>query len=528
MKRTKTTSFLLELPLRVDAGQAHRLPAHLEVARCFYNAVLGEANKRLHRMRADPAWQAARALSCSQKQERQAAFSRVRQQYGFSEYALHEYAKALRKSWIADHLDSTMGQTLATRAYQAVNRVCLGKAKKVRFKSKSRGMDSVEGKRNDTGMRFLLQRPEEGNAGWLLWGEDRIPALIEWNDPVVQHGLRQRIKYVRLIRRKASSPQARGTDSEGNRYGVQLILEGIPYQKPKNQAGTDTIGLDIGPSSVAIFPHQGKVQLKTFCEELKLDSRKKRRLERKMDRQRRANNPQNYDEKGRMKKQGRHRLCWKNSHGYLLTQRQHARAERKLAAHRKSLHGKLVNDLVRVGNHIQVEKTSFKGWQKLYGKSVALRAPGMFVAHSKRIVAKTGGTLREVGTHKTKLSQYCHGCQTYVKKPLSQRWHHCACGIGPVQRDLYSAFLLAYLQTTDTTPSIAQQDWGGAEPRLVAAMECLKQRAKEGHTVPQSFGITGAGARRPKSPVPNRQEPIFLYRRGRLEALEMGQEPSRL
>jgi len=529
MKRSTTPTFLLELPLRADAGQASRFCAHLEVARCFYNALLGEARKRLQQMRADPAWQEARSLARSQKQARQATFAHLRHQYGFSEYGLHAYAKAARQSWLSDHLDSTMAQTLATRAYQAVNRVCLGKARKVRFKSRGRGLDSVEGKRNDTGMRFLLQKPEAGiGGGWLLWGEDRIPALIDWTDPLVRHGLSQPIKYVRLIRRRASSSHAKGADGEGNRFYVQLVLKGTPYQKPKNQAGSDTIGLDIGPSSLAVFSRQGMVQLKAFCEELQPDQRKKRRLERKMERQRRATNPENYDEQGRVHKHGRHRLTWKHSQGYLAIRRRHAMAERKLAAHRKSLHGKLVNDLVRVGTHIQIEKTSFQSWQKLYGKSVALRAPGMFVAHLKRTVAKTGGTLREVATPSTRLSQYCHGCQAYVKKPLSQRLHLCGCGIGPVQRDLYSAFLLAYLTATETIPSIAQEDWEGAEPRLLAAMECVQQRAREGQWVPRSFGITGARARRPKSLVPNRQEPIFLYRQGRLEALELGQELPRL
>jgi hypothetical protein len=246
MKRSTTPTFLLELPLCADAGQAVRLRAHLEVARCFYNALLGEARKRLQQMRADPAWQAARSLARDQKQ---AAFAHLRQQYGYTEYGLHAYAKAARQSWLADHLDSTMAQTLATRAYQAVNRVCLGKARMVRFKSRGRGLDSVEGKRNDTGMRFLLQKPEAGNgSGWLLWGEDRIPALIDWTDPLVRHALSQPIKYVRLIRRKASSSHAKGADSEGKRFFVQLVLRGTPYQKLKNQAGSDTIGLDIGPS----------------------------------------------------------------------------------------------------------------------------------------------------------------------------------------------------------------------------------------------------------------------------------------
>jgi hypothetical protein len=55
MKRTKTPTFLLELPLAVTGGQAKHLPAHFEAARCLYNALLDEALARLHRMWADPA-----------------------------------------------------------------------------------------------------------------------------------------------------------------------------------------------------------------------------------------------------------------------------------------------------------------------------------------------------------------------------------------------------------------------------------------------------------------------------------------
>ena len=53
--KTKTPTFLLELPLVADVGQAARLCAHLEAGRQFYNAVLSEGQRRLRRMRADPA-----------------------------------------------------------------------------------------------------------------------------------------------------------------------------------------------------------------------------------------------------------------------------------------------------------------------------------------------------------------------------------------------------------------------------------------------------------------------------------------
>ena len=70
-----------------------------------------------------------------------------------------------------------------------------------RFASLGRGMGSVEGKRNDTGMRFVLQQAVESNQGGLLWGEDHFPALIDWKDVEVAYGLRQGIKYAQLVRR---------------------------------------------------------------------------------------------------------------------------------------------------------------------------------------------------------------------------------------------------------------------------------------------------------------------------------------
>jgi hypothetical protein len=517
MKKSTTPTFLLELPLRVDRGQAKHLRAHFEAARCLYNALLGEAMKRLRAMRADAAWQEARAIPQAHKQERKEAFAQLRQAYGFSEYALHDFAKEANCAWIADHIDSMMAQTLATRAYHAVNRVCLGKAKKIRFKSKGRGLDSVENKWSKSGLRFVLQPPEKGNQGWLLWRKDLLLALIDWDDPVVCHGLKHPVKYARLIRRKASSPNAQGADIQGDRYYVQLILEGLPHRKPKHTVGTDVIGLDLGPSTIAIVPREGEAQLLPLCEELKPDTRAKRCLQRKLDRQRRANNTQNYDEKGRIKKRGKRRLVWKNSKGYLATRRRIAHKERELAAHRKSLHGRLVHQIIRRGNDIHTEKLSYKAWQKLYGKSVGRSAPGLLIDHLRRTVASTGGTLSEFPTRSTKLSQYCHGCRSYVKKPLSQRWHHCACGIGPVQRDLYSAWLAAHLEPANTIPSIAQDSWEGADLRLLAAIEALAQRAKEGQVLPRSVGIPRAGARLPQSLAPNRLE--LVYRRGRVEAL---------
>ena len=525
--KENTPTFLLELPLEVEAGQARRLRSHLEAGRQFYNAVLSEGQRRLRRMKADPAWGAAQALPRTRPLERRAAFSALRQQHGFSDYAFQGFAKELRVSWLADHLDAVLAQTLATRAYRALNRVCVGQARRVRFKSRGRGLASLENKRNDTGLRFVLQTPEEGHAGYLVWHDDQLGALIDWNDPVVKHGLDQPIKYARLIRRPASSPRAQGADREGDRYFVQLALRGVPYQKPKHEVGKDTIGLDLGPASIAIVPREAEARLDLLCAELRPDEQAIRRLQRQMDRQRRAANPEHYDEQGRVKKRGKGAARWKQSRGYQATRRRKASRERRLSAHRKSLHGRLVHQIVSVGNTILTEKISYQGWQKQYGRSVGLRAPGMLIAHLRRTVASTGGTLIEVPTRSTKLSQYCHGCSQMVRKPLSQRWHQCPCGIGPVQRDLYSAFLAAYLDPAEPIPSCAQYvvPWEGAEARLRAAHERVKERANEGQVVPRSMGIPRAGARLPQSRSEATPELLFLSRRGNVEAWKHRPEP---
>ncbi|MGZ6387584.1 MAG: AAA family ATPase, partial [Ktedonobacteraceae bacterium] len=94
-------------------------------------------------------------------------------------------------------------------------------------------------------------------------------------------------------------------------------------------------------------------------------------------------------------------------------------------------------------------------------------------------------------------------------------------------RDLYSAFLAAYLESENDLPSCARYKlpWEGAETRLRAAQERLLQRAKEGQVLPRSMGMPRARARQSESLSEPTQEPIFLLRRGRLEAWNDCSEP---
>ncbi len=475
MKHT-TPSFVLELPLETTPIQEKVILTRLEAGRQLYNACLGEALKRLDLITQSSKFQKIIILPAGE--ERTDKFKNLDKEYGFAEYALHDYVARIRDSWIKEHINSHIAQKIATRAFNAVQKKAFRIAKNVRFKGKNQ-FDTLEGKNNQTGL--ILRN------NTLYWSGLEIPCIIDENNDVIAYGLRpeHRIKYCRIVRRKINSK---------NRFYVQLILEGKPYQKPKNKIGTEEIGLDVGPCTIAIVGDT-KAELKQFCDELVPKQKEKRRLQRKQDRQRRANNPQNYNENGTVKK-GKKK--WKKSNHYKETSSKVAEIDRKLAVHRKSLHGHDQNVIISHGTTIKAEKIPYRAWQKLWGKSVLMRAPSMFMNGLKRKAENAGGSFKEIPTNTTKLSQVCHICGNTVKKPLSLRWHVC-CGID-MQRDLYSAFLAKCVDVSTGSLDIARARmlWQGLEPVLREAVSRVIQSANGGKIFPSSFGV---GRRQSGSPV---------------------------
>jgi transposase len=475
MASAKTDSFILELPLRVSPDQEKQMLARLDAARQVYNACLGECLKRLSLLRQSKAYHAAKKLS--KGRVRTQAFRDANEAIGFREYDLHAYAKQFNHCWIGEHLDINSIQKLATRAFGAAQQYGFGKRGRPRFKGRNQ-MDSVEGKTNKQGIRW--------RDPYVEWLGLRLEAIIDQDDAVIAHGLAARVKYVRLVRRKIAGR---------NRFYAQLVCEGRPYQKPQNHLGEGNVGLDIGPSTVATVGKQ-EAFLAQFCDELLPRYKETRRLQRTIDRQRRANNPDCYDERDRVIKGKRptHKSARQRR-----TEARLAELHRKQAAHRKSLHGRMVNRVLRMGDVFKLEKLSYRAFQRQYGRSVGMRGPGMFVAHLRRKAESAGASVVEFPTRTTRLSQTCHNCGTVVKKPLSQRWHVCDCGI-EAQRDLYSAFLAMYVEGDRLNAGQAREAWPGADALLRAALGRINEPASGG-SYPASFGLPGAGRRQSRSPV---------------------------
>lgn len=191
------------------------------------------------------------------------------------------------------------------------------------------------------------------------------------------------------------------------RIFAHITIEGLPKKKFKNDGtprysyGKGFIGCDIGPQSIA-YTSKEEVGLKNLAERgasIKTREQKEARILRKMDRSRRAMNPENYNDDGTIRKG---KKAWKKSNRY------------------KKLHSQ-------------------------YRNSIKNRCPGHFQAQAKAKFERTGGVYIEVPVT-YRASQYDHTCNKYIKKTLSQRMYELADGTR-VQRDWYSSFLMYCIGT---------------------------------------------------------------------------------
>lgn len=453
-------SFVHELILKTTLHDKKVLDIRLEMARMLYNAVLNEGFIRLKLIRESKIFQKAK------KTKDFKLYNEANKLYKFSDFDLQKFAiKTKNNCNIKDHLDTHVSQKIATRVYLALDRYRKKKGGKPRFKRENR-FSSIEGKSNQAGIRFKNNK--------LLYKKLILNPIFA-NDEIENHSLSCEIKYSRLIKRKVKDKIV---------WYLQLVLKGKPLIKNKNKSKNEIIGIDIGPSTIAMYQDNFSF-LDSFCNQLKPHHLKFKNLQRKIDRSLREVNPNNYNSDKTVKKGF---LTWVKSKSLKKNQSKLFEVFRKLKIFRKRLHGNLANKILIHGNIIRAEKLSYKSFQKSYGKSVGYRAPSMFMQILKRKAENAGGKVEDINTRLTCLSQICHNCLKKEKKSLNVRWHKCNCNIKPIQRDLYSAFLARFVENNILNIRKCQKHFPSAHLLLEQAILRLNQTAI-GKLRLSSFGL---------------------------------------
>lgn len=495
-KRKTTPSFITEIPLKASPAQTVALNKRFEAARQVYNACLGEGLKRLDLMRQSKSWQAARkmppgdsksknALKKRQAKDRGVAFNECWKSFDLQgKYSLQPYAQQFSRCWLGDHLGSQLIKAISSKAFVWIKEYALDpKRGRPRFKPYLTYNSAETGY---IGKEFLFEKANgEYTVSWLVgkvWDSQagkfgqkgpviQLETIIK-DDPVMRHGLSCRLKYVRLVRRELNGK---------TRFYAQLVNEGKPYQR--FTLGSGVVGLNVGPTTVAIVGPD-KAILKRLCESLKDNKAAERRLLRKIDRQRRANSPDNYNSDGGIKPRPQLKR-WEKSNRQRRTETKLREIRRRQREHRRSLHGQLINEILQMGDKIKLGKILYTSFQKVFGKSVGLRAPGMFVSRLRQKINDLGGLVDEFSTYSTKLAQLDHKTGQYEKKLPSQRWHNFADG-ERVQRGLYSAFLATCVEDDAVNIALADEQWVHIKPLLDAAIVDAKEEIEKR---PTSFGF---------------------------------------
>ena len=436
--------FIVQFPLKTEKYQEDILNKRFEIGRQIYNSLVNITQKRYREMIKTKTYRnLISQLSGDKKKDKSVwrQINDIRKQFDMSEYSFYKDVKGLQHHF-SKNIDSHTVQKIATSLWKAYEKLFYGNGKHIHYK-KYNSVNSLEGNTNKTGIRF--------RDGIILWNGLKIPVVIDYNNYYENQALKSEIAYCRLIRKFVRKKY---------KYYVQIVFKGTPPIKVDNETGEvkhyigeGDVGIDIGTSTIA-YSSATDVKILELADKVQNIENEKRRLLRKMDRSRRATNPNNYNEDGTIKKQ---KVVWNKSNHYLKYQNQLRELYRKQADVRKYQHECLANQIISLGDTIYVEKMNFKGLakrstkteknekgrfkrKKRFGKSIGNRAPSMLLQIIDRKLSYYGKSLIKIDTWSTKASQFNHFDGTYNKKKLSQRWNDFN-GVR-IQRDMYSAFLI--------------------------------------------------------------------------------------
>jgi putative transposase len=449
MAKISTPSFVLEFPLATNLSDEARLNKGMfEAAKRLRNTLLQEGLEMVQAIRNDPAWDLTRKMpkaDNAQRKSRGVEFSRIRKNHGFSDYDFQMRILTLRNNaGFSDRIGSAVVQKLATSVFRSLERYLLGLNGKPRFKGVKRPLHSIEGKTNKANLRWDSDTKELSlGRDWSIAGVMPNLAKDEW----FWSALQSPVKFCRIVRRAVGHK---------NRFYLQLVLEGHAPIKTsilsRLAAPEARAGIDIGPSNIG-WCSQTDAGFFKFCADVDAPQRLITNLQRKLDRQNRANNPENFDEKGRAK----NGVKWVKSTNQRQTESRLRSVQAHTAEKRINAHGRDINMLLGKARSFRHDNVSVKSLQKNYGRSVGARAPGHFMSELERKAERAGGSSKSINVRQLKTSQFDHSTGEFRKKKLSERWHTFGDGRGRVQRDVYSAFLaLHVVETVDADGVITE------------------------------------------------------------------------
>lgn len=488
--RAQTPSYVVSTKVQFSESIAKRLEKSLRISNSAYNEALSFGLKRFEALKRNSEYQkllearrpvAAKlaALKKAKKKDKDLtqqvkeyndALFELRKAYSLTEFELQKYLAQQRRKPGSPYQQFNAGeiQVIATEAYKTLEKVLFYQIKphKVRFRSKFDLDVSLRNRVNTTGTR--LEPSDKSGIAYRLYIHKAstfvdIPEKA-FNKYQQMSLLRsEKIKYVQIIRKTIRGKKV---------YYLQIVCQGFPPSKVTK--GEGVVGIDPGISTVAFASPTEVALVDLVPTTITRKEKLLKELDRNIERSQRVNNPECYDEYGKIKKGARFK---RPSNRQIRLRNRRRKVYRSLSEERKKLQGQLVNRLVSQASIIKMEELGVKGLQKRsrdirinpktnrpyskkrFGKAIFRAAPSSFKTALETRAFQLGIEFEVISPKDVKPSQYNHITQTFEKKPLSTRVYDLSDSYPGVQRDLYSAFLIGHIEKGHYQQAQLNQDF---------------------------------------------------------------------
>lgn len=513
--------FVAELPLMATLTDKHKLDRLFRCCNVMKNNLISYYTNQLKQLARTTAWkevqQNIRELYPKagtdkeidvQLKDSYKIKNALLKKYGFSQNDFQKRMKTYRKPY-EKIVHSHVAQNISDDVWGAFEKYFFGNGKEVHF-SPIDEFCTVSGKNNITGIYYY--------DGKVYIGQYKKKFSISVNFSKDKYlyetqAFRNEICLCKINRRMYPS---------GWTYLLQICFKGTPPVKVDpdtgellHPIGKGSVGHDIGPQTLASVGNN-KVSLVMLASDVDNIDKQLCRINRAMDRSRRATNPDMFDKDGVVVPKNKlpnelvnrfGNRVWKKSKRYKQLEQTHRYLYTLKKIQTIQAHQELANKLIAYGNQHYIEKMNWQALakkaketkttktgkyasKKRFGKSILNKSPASFIKVLQHTLSKQNGSLTEINTWAAKASQFDHTDKAFKKKHLSQRWAHLSNG-DQIQRDLYSAFLIQNINK-----ELNGFDQTMLEEKYICFKEmhddCIQHIKETAIKTPSSFGFSAA------------------------------------
>jgi len=458
--RAQTSSYVVSVKLKLTESVENRLEKTFRIASSAYNEALSFGLRRFENLKQNSRYQELLELRKNknhQVKEYNKELFKMQKMYSLTEFGLSARLSKQRKKPNSPYQQLNSGelQVIAGQAYKTLEKVIFYqiKSSSIRFRSKYDLNVSYRNRVNITGTRIIpSDRKDYAYRLYIHKSTTFVDIPIKAFNNHQQTSLlkSEKIKYVQIIRKTIRGKYV---------YILQIVCQGFPLTKVKR--GVGTMGIDPGISTVAYVSKTSLALVDLIPKDVNRKEKLMRYLDRAIERSRRVNNPNCYNNNSTIKKGSKFKHP---SNRQVRLQVRRIKSYRSLSEERKKIQGQLVNHLVSQASLIKMEDLNIKGLQrrskeirinpktnrpfskKRYGRSIFRAAPSFFRQLLQTRARQLGVDVEIIQSKDLKPSQYNHITQTFEKKTLLTRLYDLSDKWTSVQRDLYSVFLIGHIE----------------------------------------------------------------------------------